>query len=991
MFHFKQIFFLSFFLLLSPFIFSQNQANIWKCGANMGLDFNTTPPTPISGQTNNVDNSSSISDASGNLLFYTNGSSVWNKNNILMSNGSGLTSHFSAGQCALIVPIVSTSKYVIFSNTEFATPGQLHYTVVDMSLNSGLGDVVVGQKNISLGTGWTEKLCAIYTCNYYWVLMHKWNNNQFVVLKVDASGVTTTSVTTNIGSSNNCGSYGGAHDAMGQMTISKDGQKVVNALTCQDKFELFDFDINTGVLSNSISIPGNGGNAWGTGFSADSKKLYVNSIFGSQVFQYDLSTYNTAAIVSSKVSLYNTGAGGYNFGYMELGPDNKMYIPRPSSSYFSVINTPNNLGAAAGFSYSGLSVSPYTTTHGISRIAYNIGTSSGSGTISTTSSNSNVLCFGASTASAAVVASGSGPYNYLWSPGNYTTSTVNNLSAGVYSVSVSDGGCNTTTVSINVVQPTAIASTLTTLTSSICVGQSAVLNAINSGGIATYTVNWSNGSFSASSISVNPVSTSVYSYTVTDSNLCTKTSSISIVVNPLPTLGINTQNICSGITTTLIASGASSYNWLPGNNVGSANVVTLTTPEVYTVTGTSSLNCSTTSTFNIVVNQSPTISVNSGSICAGQTTTLNAVSTNGTYTWSPGGQVTSSLVVSPNVTTNYSVSSAINSCSSTAIGSIIVYQKPTLNTATTVVTCIGQSSTLSVSGANTYTWLPGNSNGNSLLILPVSPEQFTVQGTSLNGCVNSQIINVNTANSLTVNVNPVVICEGQSVTLLANTNGNQFQWKPSTLVQSPTSNSTIAYPISTTVFTFETSDNGFCSTTATTTVIVNDKPNIFAGKDTVINIGESVVLTGNSNYDFGWKTFDGSSLSCNYCSSVSVSPQQSTCYLLESVTSQGCKSQDTLCVTVTKDWSIYIPNAFTPNNDLTNDLFLPYGYGIVDYELYIFDRWGEQIFKSDADHRGWNGFYKNEICEMGVYTYMLIINTYSKKEEKKIGHVTLLK
>ncbi len=103
-----------FTLLYSSFCISQNQANVWKCGANMGLDFNTTPPTPISGQTNSVDNTTSISDASGALLFYSNGSTVWNKNNVIVPNGSGLTSNFSAGQCALIVPIPSSNKYVIF-------------------------------------------------------------------------------------------------------------------------------------------------------------------------------------------------------------------------------------------------------------------------------------------------------------------------------------------------------------------------------------------------------------------------------------------------------------------------------------------------------------------------------------------------------------------------------------------------------------------------------------------------------------------------------------------------------------------------------------------------------------------------------------------------------------------------------------------------------------------------------------------------------------
>ena len=511
----------------------------------MGLDFNTIPPTPISGQTNNVDNSTSISDANGVLLFYSDGSSIWNKNNLVMPNGSGLTSNFSAGQCALIVPIPSSNKYVVFSTTEFASPGQLHYTVVDMTLNSGLGDVVVGQKNISLGTGWTEKLCAYYSssCNYYWVLSHKWNNNQFVALKVDATGVTTTSVTSNIGSIHNCGTYSAAHDAMGQLTISKDGSKVANALTCQDKFELFDFDVNTGILSNFISIPGNGGNAWGTGFSADSKKLYVNSILGSQVFQYDLSTYNAASIVGSKFSLYNTGSGGYNFGYMELGPDNKMYIPRQSSSFFSVINTPDNLGAAASFSYAGLNVTPFSTTHGTSRIAYNIGGTVSSGTIPIITSNSNELCFGALTASASVIVSGPGTFNYLWSPGGYTTSIVNNLSAGVYTIGVSDGLCISSTVNITVTEPTVLTSTLLESSINLCESSIVNLSVSNSGGTPNYTVNWSNGIVNSTNISIETSAFGIYSYTVTDVNNCITTQTLQINPSSISSSNNNTPNV----------------------------------------------------------------------------------------------------------------------------------------------------------------------------------------------------------------------------------------------------------------------------------------------------------------------------------------------------------------------------------------------------------------------------------------------------------------
>ncbi|HRD39171.1 MAG TPA: hypothetical protein PLC65_11100, partial [Bacteroidia bacterium] len=128
---------------------------------------------------------------------------------------------------------------------------------------------------------------------------------------------------------------------MGQLTISPDGTKVLNALTCQDKFELFNFNLNTGILSNSIVINGDGGKAWGTAFSPDSKKIYVDGIFSSKIYQYDITNYNSSAISASQYTVANINVSTYNFGYMELGPDSKLYIANPNTFWLSTVSSPN--------------------------------------------------------------------------------------------------------------------------------------------------------------------------------------------------------------------------------------------------------------------------------------------------------------------------------------------------------------------------------------------------------------------------------------------------------------------------------------------------------------------------------------------------------------------------------------------------------------------------------------------------------------------------
>jgi gliding motility-associated-like protein len=612
------------------------------------------------------------------------------------------------------------------------------------------------------------------------------------------------------------------------------------------------------------------------------------------------------------------------------------------------------------------------------------------GTFSATSSATNIKCNGAANGSASVTVTGSGTYNYLWSPGSYTTSIVNSLNPGIYVVSINDGGCNTSTTSVTITQPPVFSTSLTANSYTICENDAVTLNVNTVGGTPSYSVNWNTGSLNTNSIIVTPVTTSPYSYTVTDANLCIKTATASVIVYPKPTISLNSQNICSGITTTLIVSGALNYIWQPGNIVANTNVITPSATIIYTINGTSLNNCTSISIFTINVNPAPVLTVNSQTICLGQQAILNANSSTNTYLWLPNNQTSSNISEQPNTTSTYTVLSSVGSCSAIAISTVNVYPLPVIITNSNVSVCIGQTYLLNVSGASTYTWIPANTNGNTLSISPISNSVYTVAGTSINGCINSASIPVNIVNSLNVTINSPIICEGENALLIANSMGNIFHWKPSLFALTPNNSSTIVNPIATTVFTLDVSYNGLCNTTATTNVFVNHKPIVSAGNDTVINMDEMLVLIGKGTDDFGWVSIDGSGFNCNYCHSITVNPQNNTCYVLESRNVFGCKNYDTVCVSVTKDWAIYIPNAFSPTGDGKNDIFLPVGYGIIDYELNIFNRWGELIFKSDEDHNGWNGSYKGVKCEMGIYTYKIFINTQSSKYEERIGHVTLI-
>jgi hypothetical protein len=235
---------------------AQKEANIWYFGEQAGLDFNGGIPTALLNSAMNKDEGcSSVSDSNGNLLFYTSGINVWNRNHMQMPNGFGLAGHESSSQAALIVPKPgSNTLFYIFTTDAFFYANGLKYTVVDMSLQGGLGDVI--SKNTPLHTPTTEKLTAVKHANNtdIWVITHGANSATFNAYLVTAAGITPP-VSTTIGAIHSGGGTTGTLNAIGCMKASPDGTKLALALYNMNLAELFDFNASTGVVSNLTSFP----------------------------------------------------------------------------------------------------------------------------------------------------------------------------------------------------------------------------------------------------------------------------------------------------------------------------------------------------------------------------------------------------------------------------------------------------------------------------------------------------------------------------------------------------------------------------------------------------------------------------------------------------------------------------------------------------------------------------------------------------------------
>ena len=331
--------------------YAQKEANIWYFGEYAGLDFNGGKAVALlNGVMSTQEGTTAVSDKNGNLLFYSDGITVWNKNHREMPNGFGLKGHKSAIQSVVAVPKPGSSTlYYLFTvdAIENNLSNGLRYSVLDMTLNNGLGDITA-TKNVLLETPVTEKLTVVRHANKidYWIMVHKWNSDEFYSYLLTDLGVRTTPQKSKIGSFHG----GDMLNAVGFLKASGDGKKIALAIRGSNRFELFDFNADTGLLSNRITSSDFYTNALGVEFSPDGKKLYGAAATDRQIYQFDLTAtpsqiFNTGIIIGNSADVLSG---------LQLGPDGKIYCTRRYSNYLGVINNPNATGRAASFEDNGM-------------------------------------------------------------------------------------------------------------------------------------------------------------------------------------------------------------------------------------------------------------------------------------------------------------------------------------------------------------------------------------------------------------------------------------------------------------------------------------------------------------------------------------------------------------------------------------------------------------------------------------------------------------
>lgn len=632
-------------------------------------------------------------------------------------------------------------------------------------------------------------------------------------------------------------------------------------------------------------------------------------------------------------------------------------------------------------------------------------------------------CSGNCDGSANVIpAGGTSPYKYAWSNAS-TTANDNNLCAGTYSVIITDAnGCTHDTIGLTVTQPPAITMTINS-TSADCNQADGTASVNVAGGTPPYLYLWSTGATTTNLTNVKP---GTYCVGVQDAHNCKDT--VCVVVPNTPgekaTIATSTNVSCNGGANGSITGSAAggtgpyTYSWstAPVQTTQTASGVPAGT---YTLTVTDATGCQDTAIATITEPAPIAITVTGNTqLCIGKSDILSAAATGGTgpytFTWD-ATTVGTTYTVSPTISTSYTViATDANGCKSTAT-IIPVKVRDSIKVTVKPVTpmCQGDTGVLAVTASGgdstyTYSWAPGGSTSSTLKVSPTSSTVYTV--TVSDGCsptsTGTVLVNLFPSRPISFTADSLTGCQALCINFVDSVAGvlKTITWNFGDGGTANITNPTHCYSAPG-VYTVEltvTNDSG-CVVSKTKpnmiTVYPDPKANFSWTPQYPTNIDPTIGFIGSETdttskiiswvWSFGDKT-DSTSFTQNtihtygdtgvYCPQLIVTDMH------------GCHDTIDHCIDIKPQFTIYIPNAFTPNGDGLNDVFLPKGDYIENFEMYVFDRWGEQIYHTTNINQGWDGTMHGNKVQEDTYVYLITCtDPENNKQYSYTGRVTVVR
>lgn len=623
---------------------------------------------------------------------------------------------------------------------------------------------------------------------------------------------------------------------------------------------------------------------------------------------------------------------------------------------------------------------------------------------------------------------GTGAYQYsidggvTWSP----TASFDDLGAGTYNLVVEDANGCQATMTETIIEPTELTITFSTFDATcfgFCDGSAIVIPA---GGTGAYTYNWTNGIAGPNDAQASNLCVGTETLTVTDANGCsvdttfTISAPVAVSIDAVTIIDVSCDAICDGqidITAPL----ATQFSIDNGATFSPNNVFTNLCAGTYDIIVENANGCQATQ--QVVVNSPPPVAITVSldtTICLGGTASLTGNATGGSggfvYVWDNGLPPNQNVSVSPVINTTYCVYAVdANGCQTPTVCVDVNLAAPlTVTAGPDANICPGESATITAvatggDGNYTYTW-DNAMTGSTITVSPTTTTVYTVtvtDGCSTPAATDFATITVDPTPNVTFIADVTDGCAPLTVTLVNTSNpsdigGNCF-WDigPTTSTACDTVVFTYDVPGSYDVSLTFDSPNG-CTGTATMpgyiNVYGNPEANFVFGPQPTTILNPTINFVNTSSPDavfFDW-TFDiyGTSDLENpsFTFDGEIPNFYETCLR---VTNQwGC--EDSIChiVEIQGEFILYVPNAITADGDGVNDYFFPVGAGFdnEDYELMVFNRWGELIFESHRASEQWDGTYKGQKVKQDVYVWKIKCrNEWTNEKKEYYGHVTVLR
>ncbi len=499
----------------------------------------------------------------------------------------------------------------------------------------------------------------------------------------------------------------------------------------------------------------------------------------------------------------------------------------------------------------------------------------------------------------------------------------------------------------------------------------------------------------------------------TNSTGCFANDTVNITIKPIPNIrSIADTTFCGSGTVTLNTTGGQSYSWSPATNLSNPNisnpVFSSNGSQLYTyyVTGTGANACAARDTVDIQINAIPTVStIASIVICRGDSLQLISNSNVQNNQWTPALSVNNPNITNPYYTDTVSQiitltgTNTSTGCFSTASVSVNVKPLPEVKTIEDFLSCATNTVTLVTTGAQAYSWSPSAGLSSTTISNPVFTgtgiHTYYVTGIDANGCIATDTVQVTISNKpVFTSPGNLSVCATESAQLNGN-NGPayQYQWSPSSYLNNNAIVNPIATPPVTSTYTLVITDQ-VCNYDSSfqVRVTVNPKPivDITKSNDLDCSKPESQLIASGA-VQYNWTPSTGLDNPSTY--NPVASPNATTLYIVTGTNSNGCSNKDSIKIYVKggKYNGFNIPNSFTPNGDNLNDCFgVPDWSETRNFELIIYNKWGQKVFETNSINECWDGNFKGQRSDPGNYVYYLKGETLCGNVIRK-GNVLLIR